>query len=67
MAAEQPDLVMPKHGKSKAWRYYGNEMDNDGKIIEESRVRCRLCFEKIAYSKNMTNLLETTTLVPTES
>lgn len=49
----EPQLVSHPRAKSKVWKYFGFDMEEDevGK-----RAHCRLCLAQIGYSGNTTNL-----------
>src|SRR5699024_8246657 len=48
-------IVPLPHARSEVWTYFGFVADQDGQILDRSKVVCRLCSSSFCYSGNTTN------------
>jgi len=42
--------------KSKVWKYFGFPVNDAGIITDKKEVYCTLCYHRLSYSGNTTNL-----------
>ena len=53
---EEEKLVPLRGAKSKLWDYFGFRVDSSGKIIDNTKILCKVCRKEISYSRNTSNL-----------
>ena len=56
MAVERSCLVTLPDATSRVWKFFGFETDENGAIVNRTRVKCCVCDVSITYSRNTTNL-----------
>ena len=48
-------IVPLPHARSEVWTYFGFVADQEGQILDRTKVVCRLCSSSFCYSGNTTN------------
>ena len=56
MEDDKPTLQSPKGAKSPYWQHFGFEVNSEGVKLNESVVKCKLCYRDVGYSRNTSNL-----------